>query len=148
MCNTTVNICIHVVYNILTIISHQHIYFSIWTFLLNWINYNLHGKFIFFTWNCQRYWITCEWYSLIIPSWYSPTTIVVWSTWSGIHLFYVSLRTQGWFYQGWIHSDVKGSNGDFWHWQVSGLAISCLAAFFSSSNVDSVDFASFQPLRS
>ena len=46
---------------------------------------------------------------------------------------------------GWIHSDMKGSNGGFRHWQVSGPAISGVAACYSSTNVD---FASFQPLRS
>jgi len=38
---------------------------------------------------------------------------------------------------------VKGSNGGFWHWWVSGLALSSVDACFSSSNVHSVDFASF-----
>jgi len=40
---------------------------------------------------------------------------------------------------------VKGS---FRLWQVSGLAISSVATCLSSPNVHSVDFASFQPLRS
>ena len=40
---------------------------------------------------------------------------------------------------------MKGSNGGFKHWQVSGLAIS---SCFSSADVHSVDCASFQPLRS
>ena len=35
-----------------------------------------------------------------------------------------SQATWGWFQQGWFYSDVKGSNAGFWHWQVSGLAIS------------------------
>ena len=52
------------------------------------------------------------------------------------------------FKQEWFHSDVKGSNGGFWNWQVSGLAISSVAANFSSLNKNSVDFALFQPLRS
>jgi len=39
---------------------------------------------------------------------------------------------------------VKGSNGGFWHWIVSGLAIISVAA---SPNFHSVDLASFQPLR-
>jgi len=43
---------------------------------------------------------------------------------------------------------VKGLNGGFRHWQVSGVAISSVAACFSSQNIQSVDFASFQPSRS
>ena len=34
------------------------------------------------------------------------------------------------------------------HWRVSGLPISSVAACFTSTNVHSVDFASFQPFRS
>jgi len=41
---------------------------------------------------------------------------------------------------------VKGSDGGFRHWD--GLVISTVAASFSSPNVQTVDFASFQPLRS
>ena len=40
-----------------------------------------------------------------------------------------------------IRGDVKGSNGGFRHWQVSGLAVSIVAACFSSPNVHSVDCA-------
>ena len=42
---------------------------------------------------------------------------------------------------------MKGLNGGFKHWRVSGLAISSVAACFGSPNVYSVDFALFQPLR-
>ena len=41
----------------------------------------------------------------------------------------------------------EGSNGVFMHWQVSGLAI-CVAACFSSPNVQGVDCVSFQPFGS
>jgi len=44
--------------------------------------------------------------------------------------------------------NLKGSNGSFRHWQVSGLTISRIAACFSCPNVHSVDCASFKPLRS
>jgi len=44
---------------------------------------------------------------------------------------------------GGIHNDVKGLNGGFRHWQVSGLAISSVAACFSIPNIHGVDFASF-----
>ena len=40
-----------------------------------------------------------------------------------------------------MYSDVKGSNGGFRHWQVSGLTISSVAACFSSPIVHSVDYA-------
>ena len=50
--------------------------------------------------------------------------------------------------QGLIHGDVKGLHDGFRHWQVSELAISSVAACFSSLNVCSVDFASFQLSRS
>ena len=43
---------------------------------------------------------------------------------------------------------MKGSIDSFWHWQVSGLAISSVAACFGSPNIHSVDIASFQPLKS
>ena len=42
---------------------------------------------------------------------------------------------------------MEGWNGGFRHWQVSGLAISSIAACFSSPSIRSVDFASFQPLK-
>jgi len=32
----------------------------------------------------------------------------------------------------WFHDDVTGANGSFWQWQVYGLAISSVAAYFSS----------------
>ena len=41
---------------------------------------------------------------------------------------------------------MKGSNGSFWHWWVLGLAISSVAACFSSPNIHSVDFALFKSL--
>ena len=44
----------------------------------------------------------------------------------------LSLPTWGWLQQGWIHGDVKGSNGSFRHWQVSGLGTSSIAAWLSS----------------
>ena len=43
---------------------------------------------------------------------------------------------------------MKGSNGGFWHWWLSGLAISIVAACFSSQNIHSVGKALFQLLRS
>jgi len=43
---------------------------------------------------------------------------------------------------------VKGSNGGFRHWQEIRLAILRVAASFSSPNTHTVDYASFQPLRS
>jgi len=36
---------------------------------------------------------------------------------------------------------MKGLNGGFWHWQVSGLILSSIVACFSSPDVHSVDFA-------
>jgi len=56
------------------------------------------------------------------------------------------LSGKGW--AVWIHDDVKGLNGGFRHWQVSGLVISSVAASLSSLNVHTINCASFQPLRS
>ena len=43
---------------------------------------------------------------------------------------------------------MKGLNGSFWHWQVSGMAISSVAACINSPNIHSIDCTSFQLLRS
>ena len=42
---------------------------------------------------------------------------------------------------------MKGWNENFQHWQVSRLAISSVAAYFDSPNIQSVDLASYQLLR-
>ena len=55
---------------------------------------------------------------LILPADCHTTVLLV----SSLHF---SQPTQG---QGWFLGDVKRSNGGFWHWQVSGLPISNVAA--------------------
>ena len=64
------------------------------------------------------------------PAYYYTILLLI----SGLNF---SLPTQSWLQQG-----------GFRYWQVSGLAISSVAACFSSANIHSVDFASFQPIRS
>ena len=77
----------------------------------------------------------------LTPSAYSHTTVLL------VSRLNFNLLTRGRLWQGWLHGDLKGSNGGFRHWQVSGLAVSSVAACFSSPNVHSVNFASFQPLK-
>ena len=50
--------------------------------------------------------------------------------------------------QGWFYKAVKSLIGGLWHWWVCELAISSVAACFSSPNIHRVDFAIFLPLRS
>ena len=78
----------------------------------------------------------------LTPPAYSQVTVLLVSSLN------FGLLTRGWLWQGWIHGDVKGSNGRFRHRQVSGLAISSIAASLGSPNVHTVDCASFQALRS
>ena len=68
-----------------------------------------------------------------IPPAHSHTTVLLISSPT------FNLLTQGWLYQGWIHSDMKVGNGSFRHWQVSGLALfsfsSCLTAQMSMVSI-------------
>jgi len=73
---------------------------------------------------------------------YSHTIVLLVSSLNLVYLLKVDC-SRGEF----VHGDVKGSNGGFRHWPVSGLAISSVAACFSNPNVHSVYFAFISAIK-
>ena len=99
-------------------------------------------KWLHYNYNVHEIWCIRQNQTNTTSIIYSHTTVLLVSSLN------LGLSTWGLLLQRWIHGDVKHQNGGSRHWQVPGLAISSVAACFSSSNVHSVDFASYQPLRS